>query len=363
MKRLFLLLLACLFFVNVAAAQSTADEDKEFEAKLTKAFTLVNEEKYDEAEELLKQAILLRPSDNRPYAISGLAHFDQWKLEEASALFELALKFSPNNAALHYYKALADTFGDNPSDGLISLRKAIELNSGYANAYLLLAYHLTDPAERKAAVSKAASLDPTALLRFKGLANKAAWKFKDVKAAEGIYRMFIETQPDDVSVRGDLGRLLVEEDRLDEARALWDEHPIKDEQTFPNFITVLERAERLRDAKKAYEASPNDPDLLLRMGLATMDGDSWVVDDRQEEAIVFFRRALEIKPNFAQAQHAICMAYVQMADVFEENNKDVDRELAKLRKMDKKLADEIVEYRRTYSGGIKASGPPPAKKP
>src|SRR5690606_5844793 len=133
----------------------------------------------------------------------------------------------------------------------------------------LLAYHLTDPAERKAAVSKAASLDPIALLRFQGLANKAAWKHKDVKAAEGIYRMFIETQPDDTSVRGDLGRLLVKQDRLDEARALWDENPIKDEQTFPNFITVLERAERLRDAKKAYEASPDDPEVILQMGIAT----------------------------------------------------------------------------------------------
>jgi tetratricopeptide (TPR) repeat protein len=359
MKKFLIFLLACLFFCSVVAAQSTSGDDKEFESKITKAFDLVNEEKYDEAEKLLKEAVLLRPSDHRPYAISGFASFEQWKLEEASALFGLAIKFSPDNSTLYYLQALADTFGKSPKDGLAAVRKAIELKPDYADAYLLLGYHLTDPAERKATLSKAVSLDPLAILRFKRLASMAAWKGEDQKTAETIYRMLMEVVPDDTSVRGDLGRLLVKENKLTEARSLWNEHPIKDEQTFPNFITVLERAERLRDAKKAYEASPNDPEMLLRMGIATMEGDSWVVDGRQEKAIVFLKKALKLKPDFAKAQHAICMAYVQMADVFEENNKDVDRELAKLRKMDKKLADDIVEYRRNYSGGIIVNGPPP----
>ena len=355
MKRLFLLLLACLFFANVATAQSTADEDKEFDAKITKAFKLVDEEKYDEAEKVLKEAIILRPDDGRPYAVSGLAHYQQWKLEEASGLFALAIKVNPNNPVLYYYRSLAEAFGKTPKDGLPLIQKAIELRPDYADAYVLLAYQLDDEAKRKEALEKAASLDRIALLRFQGLANIAAWKHKDAKAAEGIYRMLIEAQPDDDRVRGQLGRLLVNQDRLDEARSLWDEHPIKDEQTFPNFIVVLERAERLRDARKAYEANPDDPEILLQLGIATMDGDHWVVDGRQEKAIVYFQKALAIKPDFAKAQYQICRAYVQRADTFKKYNEDVDRELLKLRKMDKKLADDIVTYRNTYKGGLIAA--------
>lgn len=69
MKRLLILLLAFLFFANTSAAQSTSDADKEFDAKITKALKLVDEEKYDEAEEILKEAIILRPDDGRPYAV------------------------------------------------------------------------------------------------------------------------------------------------------------------------------------------------------------------------------------------------------------------------------------------------------
>lgn len=115
-----------------------------------------------------------------------------------------------------------------------------------------------------------------------------------------------------------------------------------------------------------YDASPNDVEAILAMGYATMDGDSWVVDGRQDKAIVFFRKALKIKPDFAKAQHAICKAYVQIADTFSSKNAELDAELATLRKMDEALAEDIVAYRKSYSGGLKAAGPPPppaAKKP
>lgn len=92
-----------------------------------------------------------------------------------------------------------------------------------------------------------------------------------------------------------------------------------------------------------------------------MDGESWVVDGRQKRAIVYFRKALEIKPNYARAQYAICKAYIQIADTFKDEKKNVDLELAKLRQLDAALANELEEYRKKYVGGIVAA--PPVKEP
>lgn len=171
-------------------------------------------------------------------------------------------------------------------------------------------------------------------------------------AEEKEYREAMELDPDKMVGRFDLGRLLVEQGRLAEARVLWEERKDDEDTTYPNFITVLVRAEKLQAAKKAHNATPNDPEKILQLGYATMEGDSWVVDGRHEKAIVLFKKALKIKPEFAKAQFAICKAYVEIAAMFDGKDKVLDKEIAKLRKMDAKLADEIVAYRESYSGGI-----------
>ena len=155
--------------------------------------------------------------------------------------------------------------------------------------------------------------------------------------------------------RFSLGRILVEQGRLTEARTLWEGRTSDRDNPFPNFITLLERAEKLKQATEALAQKPDDPEALLQMGLMMMEGESWSVDGRPDRAIVYFRKALEIKPNFAKAQFAICKAYVQLADFDKGKNKNVDEEIAKLRKLDNKLADEITDYRKKYSGALKTT--------
>ena len=152
-----------------------------------------------------------------------------------------------------------------------------------------------------------------------------------------------------------LGRMLVRQGRLAEARKLWDDKTSDEDRTFPNFIDLLERAEKLKRATDAFAQKPNDPEALVVMGLAVMEGDSWVVDGRQERAIVYFRKALELKPDYAQAQYAICKAYIQLADIFADKKKVVDQELAKMRLLNAALADELDQYRKNYSGGLRGT--------
>jgi cytochrome c-type biogenesis protein CcmH/NrfG len=177
---------------------------------------------------------------------------------------------------------------------------------------------------------------------------------KDKKAAEQVFRDVIERDPNKMVGRFDLGRLLVEEGRITEAREIWNGRTSDKDNTFPNFIVLLERADKKKAAEDNLAKNPNSPEALLQMGLMVMDGESWVVDGRQEKAILFFQKALGVKPDYADAQYAICQAYVQMADTYKAKNKETDQEIAKLRKMDPKLADRITEYRKTYSGGLKA---------
>ncbi len=120
----------------------------------------------------------------------------------------------------------------------------------------------------------------------------------------------------------------------------------------PSFITVLTRAENMKRAREAIVANPNDPDALMDMGLAVMDGDHWVMDDRQKRAIVLFKKALDAKPDYPRAQHALVKAYIQLADSDATENKNVDIELAKLRTLDPKLAAEMDQYRKDYVGWV-----------
>ena len=83
-----------------------------------------------------------------------------------------------------------------------------------------------------------------------------------------------------------------------------------------------------------------------------MDGESWIIDGRQERAIVYFRKALAIQPGHVKAQYNIVKALVQYMDVFGKDKKKLDREIAKLRQLDPTLAKEMEEYRKTYEGGL-----------
>jgi hypothetical protein len=114
-------------------------------------------------------------------------------------------------------------------------------------------------------------------------------------------------------------------------------------------MNLLTRAENLKRAVETLAQKPNDPNALLEMGLAVMDGESWIVDSRQERAIVYFRKALVIQPGFVKAQYNIVKAMVQYMD---RKDKKLDRELAKLRQLDSDLAKEMEEYRKTYEGGL-----------
>lgn len=335
----------------------------EFDDLIKDAFQLYSQRKYEEALAKCVKAVELRPSDFRPHYISGAVYMAQWKMKSASEAFAKAIFLNPKEKSLHVNKSRADRHRNEREEAVAAAREAIKLDAAYAEAYVALADALSigakDYSEIIEAYRTAIKLKPTLFNAYKDLGMFLSVS-KDKKGAEEVYRNVMDLDPNKMIGRFELGRLLVEQGRLKEAREVWDGRKSDKDNTFPNFITLLERAEKKKKAEDALAKKPNDPEALLQMGLMVMDGESWVVDGRQEKAIVYFRKALEKKPDFAQAQYAICKAYVQMAETFKSKNKETDEEIAKLRKMDAKLADEITQYRKTYSGGLR-TGPPPPK--
>lgn len=327
----------------------------DFDDLIKDAFQLYSQRKYDEALAKCVKAAELRPSDFRPHYISGAVYMAQWKMKSASEAFAKAILLNPKEKSLHVNKSRADRHRNAREEAVAAAREAIKLDSAYAEAYVALADALSigakDYGEIIESYRTAIKLKPTLFNAYKDLGMFLSVS-KDKKGAEEVYRMVMELDPNKMIGRFELGRLLVEQGRLKEAREIWSDRTSDKDNTFPNFITLLERAEKKKAAEEAFARKPNDPDTLLQMGLMVMDGESWVVDGRQEKAIVYFKKALNVKPDFVQAQYAICKAYVQMADTFKVKNKEADEEIVKLRRMDAKLADEITEYRKNYKGGL-----------
>jgi len=258
----------------------------------------------------------------------------QWKLKSASESFAKAIELKRDDKKLYLHKAQADQLRGEKEAAIAACRKALEIDSSYAEAYVMIGDTLRYDKERvdeaEAAYRSAIKANPKVVSSYENLGELLLSK-KDEKGAEESFKKAMELDPKLMAGRFPLGRLLVKQGRLKEARTLWEGRTTDKENTFPNFITVLERSEKLQQATEALARKPNDPEVLLQMGYAILEGDSWVVDGRQGRAIVHFKKALEIKPDFAVAQYAVCKAYIQMADTYKDKNKNVDEELAKLR--------------------------------
>ena len=366
LKRLaFLVILVSALCVTATAVtrsrQQTDAQVNESNQLIRTGVALLEQNKLDEGLTTLSKASQLNPKDFRPHALSGLAYMAQMKLKSASEAFGRAILLQPQETRLYLLKATADARRSATDEAIKTSRQALAIDPNYAEAYAMIGEALRWDEDRSAeaitALQTAIKLKPELLSAYETLGNVLK-DSKDEKTAEEVFRKGIAADPKRMSGRFALGRMLVKQGRLAEARELWTGRTSDEDNTMPRFIDLLDRAEKLKRATDALAKKPDDADAILEMGLAVMEGDSWVSDGRQERAIEYFRKALTLRPNFAQAQYAIVKAYIQIASVFKDENKNVEREMALLKKLDAKLADELEGYRKKYQGPIITTGSP-----
>jgi len=327
----------------------------EVDALVETGFALYEKGEFDEALAYATKAKKLSPKDFRPYAIAGFVRLAQRKTEDASREFGSAIRCQPKRKELYALKAKADAGHGAINEAMASARKALEIDPRYGEAYAMVGEGLENDnrfqAEAISVYQSALRINPNLFMVYDALGQLFV-EAKDVKSAEQIYRQGMTIDPKHMSGRFRLGRLLVEQGRLTEARQLWEARTSDEDRTRPSFITLLTRAENLKRASETLAQKPDDPNALLDMGLAVLDGELWVIDGRQERAIVYFKKALAIQSGFAKAQYNIVKAMVQY---LAKDDKNLDYELRKLRQLDVLLAKEMEEYRKTYEGGLIAS--------
>ena len=327
----------------------------EVDALVETGFALYEKGEFDEALAYATKAKKLSPKDFRPYAIAGFVRLAQRKTEDASREFGSAIRCQPKRKELYALKAKADAGHGAINEAIASARKALEIDPQYGEAYAMIGEGLENDdrfqAEAISAYQSALRINANLFMVYDALGQLFV-EAKDVKSAEQIYRQGMTIDPKHMSGRFRLGRLLVEQGRLTEARQLWEARTSDEDRTRPSFITLLTRAENLKRASETLAQKPDDPNALLDMGLAVLDGELWVIDGRQERAIVYFKKALAIQSGFAKAQYNIVKAMVQY---LAKDDKNLDYELMKLRQLDVLLAKEMEEYRKTYEGGLIAS--------
>jgi tetratricopeptide (TPR) repeat protein len=319
------------------------------------AGVLIQQEKVEEALVNLTKASELNPNDFRPHILSGLVFMHQLKFKSASEAMAKAIQLRPQSKELYVLKATADVRRSATEEALAASRKALEIDSNYAEAYAVIGESLRWDEKRRAesieAYRKAIKINPSLLGAYDHL-GQILEAGKEEKSAEEVFRQGIAADPNHMSGRFALGRMLVKQGRLVEARELWDGRTSDVDNTMPKFIELLKRAENLKRATNALAQKPKDPAALVEMGLAVMEGDHWVVDGRQKRAIVYFKDALKLKRNYARAQYGIVKAYIQFADSTKSEKRTLDKELGKLRQLDAALAKELEEYRKNYVSGI-----------
>ena len=327
----------------------------EVDALVETGFALYEKGEFDEALAYATKAKKLSPKDFRPYAIAGFVRMAQRKTEDASREFGSAIRCQPKRKELYALKAKADAGHGAINEAMASARKALEIDPRYGEAYAMVGEGLENDnrfqAEAISVYQSALRINPNLFMVYDALGQLFV-EAKDVKSAEQIYRQGMAIDPKHMSGRWRLGRLLLEQGRLTEARQLWEARTSDEDRTRPSFIKLLTRAENLKRASETLAQKPDDPNALLEMGLAVMDGELWVIDGRQERAIVYFKKALAIQSGFAKAQYNIVKAMVQY---LAKDDKNLDYELMKLRQLDVLLAKEMEEYRKTYEGGLIAS--------
>ena len=341
-------------------AQSQETYSAESNELIRTALAFYNGKNPEQALEYCRKALAINPKDRRAFVVMGYVYASQDKLKEASEAVAKAIKIDPTDKEVHLLKAQFDYSRSATEDALKGARKAIELDPKYADAYLLLGklleHKVSEQPKAIAAYQTAVSLNPQLFQAHEALGELLEGK-KDLTSAEENYRKSLALDPRHMAGRTNLGRMLVEQGRLAEARKLWEGRTSDEDNRRPTFIVMLERAEKLKRAEEAASQRPDDPAALVDLGLAVMDGDSWVLDDRHERAMVHFKKALALKPDYARAQYGIVKVFIELASDADyktaaAENKKVDAELAKLRNLDPKLADEMVAYRKTYQSGL-----------
>ena len=310
-----------------------------------RAVALMNEGKLQQAERVCRQIIEARPGIAEPHNILGVILHRQGDAKAAIKSIQKAIKL---NGAVANFRANVGEMLRQEGDidkAITALRRATRLDPNSAQAFNNLGIAYFDKAKYEDAVEmyrKAIELDASYAEPHNNLGNalRALGKTKDavecyeealklrpdyaeahnniatllgesgrLEESEKALRRLIELRPDKLDAYRHLANILVHQNKTADAINLLNEAVKRDRTNIPN-LTALVRghikhgtyhvAERV--AKTALELEPDNPEVLCVYGQACHDV------DRHHEAIEYFEKALEKRPEYGEARNMLAVA-------------------------------------------------------
>ncbi|MEP6904069.1 MAG: tetratricopeptide repeat protein, partial [Actinomycetota bacterium] len=203
---------------------------------------LTFKDRLDEAEPFCRAAIADNPDYFETYNTLGVLQIKRGQFAEAEKNFHETLLRSPNYAAAYSNLALAQLYQGKPEEAETSLQKASQLNNGEISP-------------------------PTFVTALNDLAAVFAKQEKFEKASENFGRA-LYLAPDRADIRADYALTLAMLKRSDEAQ------------------------------KQIEEAIRQNPNLFTAYNV---QGLIYLEQNKKDEAIRQFEKALELKPDFTEA--------------------------------------------------------------
>lgn len=247
-----------------------------------------NESRLEEADQLYRQAISMRPDFKQAYISRGELLLKMKKPLEARDAYLRALELDRTNADLWYNLAIVNIEMKEPSEALKNFNQALELNTKHKLALFNSALLMQESGD--------ARLRPEAKQRF---------------------LIYVEQDPDDANGYFNLGMLAMDDNKNEEAER-WMKKAIKMQLGFRSALFNL--ALLYSQTGRELDALPVLNELLVHYpehvkGLI-LKGDILMNHKKDTKgAKECFERILQMDPNNVQGKHNLCVVYFEERDL------------------------------------------------
>ncbi|KAK6487890.1 protein O-mannosyl-transferase TMTC3-like isoform X2 [Huso huso] len=247
-----------------------------------------NESRLEEADQLYRQAISMRPDFKQAYISRGELLLKMKKPLEARDAYLRALELDRTNADLWYNLAIVNIEMKELSEALKNFNQALELNTKHKLALFNSALLMQESGD--------ARLRPEAKQRF---------------------LIYVEQDPDDANGYFNLGMLAMDDNKNEEAER-WMKKAIKMQLGFRSALFNL--ALLYSQTGRELDALPVLNELLVYYpehvkGLI-LKGDILMNHKKDTEgAKECFERILQMDPNNVQGKHNLCVVYFEERDL------------------------------------------------
>ncbi|XP_033888355.1 protein O-mannosyl-transferase TMTC3 isoform X1 [Acipenser ruthenus] len=247
-----------------------------------------NESRLEEADQLYRQAISMRPDFKQAYISRGELLLKMKKPLEARDAYLRALELDRTNADLWYNLAIVNIEMKEPSEALKNFNQALELNTKHKLALFNSALLMQESGD--------ARLRPEAKQRF---------------------LIYVEQDPEDANGYFNLGMLAMDDNKNEEAER-WMKKAIKMQLGFRSALFNL--ALLYSQTGRELDALPVLNELLVHYpehvkGLI-LKGDILMNHKKDTKgAKECFERILQMDPNNVQGKHNLCVVYFEERDL------------------------------------------------